>query len=211
MELDARKIHTKLRKAYPDSKIELYYKTPIQLLVAALLSAQTTDKVVNQCTYKLFERFKSAHDYAHALPNEIQTMIKKAGFQRVKTKNIIESCKIIIKKHKGKVPMNMKDLLELPGVARKTANCVLWGAFKKNEGFVVDTHVGRVARRLKISPEHDPVKVEIALMDLFPERSWGQVGTLMVWHGRYTCTAKKPKCLECPLRDVCPSFGKFVK
>ena len=190
---------------YPDAHCELQYQTPFQLLVATILSAQCTDKRVNLVTPKLFARFPDAHAMAKAKPAELEEIIRSTGFFRNKTKNILGASKLLCDRWHGQVPQTMDELLELPGVARKTANVILGTAFEKNVGFVVDTHIGRLARRLGLSKQEDPVKVERDLCVCIPREKWTQAGHQLIWHGRRVCTAQRPNCAACRLAPYCPS------
>jgi len=178
--------------------------------VATILSAQSTDKMVNQITPALFKRCKTARDFADIETAELETMIHSSGFFRNKAKSIKAAARIIADQYSGKVPSTMEDLLKLPGVARKTANVVLGVAFAKAEGVVVDTHVQRLSRRLDFSKEERPDKIEQDLMQLFPRDRWIQLAHLLIHHGRAKCTAIRPKCPVCPIEDLCYSEDKTV-
>jgi endonuclease-3 len=197
-----------LEELYPNAICELDWKTPFQLLVATILSAQCTDKRVNMVTPVLFKRFPDAAAMAEADPRELETIIKSTGFYRNKAKNILGAARVLMEDFDGKVPRTMDELLTLPGVARKTANVVLGTAFGLNEGFVVDTHIGRLSQRLGLTRETDPVKIERALMDKLPREKWTQLGHQLIWHGRRVCAARKPDCAACSLQPHCPSAGK---
>ena len=200
-----------LEKLYPDAHCELDFKTPYQLLIATILSAQCTDKRVNMVTPALFERYPTPEKMAKAKPAELETIIKSTGFFRNKAKNILGASKLLVKDHGGVVPADMEQLLELPGVARKTANVVLGSGFGINAGMVVDTHIGRLSRRLGFTVEEDPVKVERELCEKLPQKSWTKIGHQLIFHGRRVCDAKKPKCGECTLAPHCPSAGTFAR
>ena len=206
-----RAIIRRLKRVYPDATVALHYSNPLELLVSTILSAQCTDVRVNMVTPRLFRKYKTARDYAMANQKELEREIHSTGFFRAKARNIIGCCKRLVEKYSGKVPDEMEDLLTLRGVGRKTANVVLGGAFGKVEGIVVDTHVKRLAGRLGFTKQIDPKKVEIDLMKVVPRKDWFTIGNLLIWHGRKICQARKPKCLECPVGDLCPSFGIFVK
>ncbi len=193
---------------YPNAECELDYKNPFQLLAAVILSAQCTDKRVNMVTPNLFARFPDAAAMAEADPVELQEIIKSTGFYRNKTKSLIGMSRAIMEDFDGRVPASMDELLTLPGVARKTANVILGTAFHKNEGFVVDTHIGRLSGRLGFTRETDPVKVERDLCAIFPREKWTQLGHQLIWHGRRVCFARKPDCAACALQPDCPSAGK---
>ena len=205
LETHAREILARLKKEYPDAHCELDFETPLQLLIATILSAQCTDKRVNMVTPDLFRAYPDAKSLASADVTELENMIKSTGFFRNKTKSLLGMSAAVAEKHDGKVPSTMEDLVHLPGVGRKTANVVLGNAFNINEGVVVDTHVGRLAVRLGLTNETDPVKVEQALMTLIPRDDWTLVAHLLIFHGRRVCLARTPRCESCMLADVCPS------
>lgn len=202
----ARAIYRILSKTYPEVRCELNFKTPLQLLVATVLSAQCTDKRVNMVTKDLFKQYKTIDDFAGANIRELQGVIKSTGFYRAKAKNIKGLASAILDRHNGKVPKTLEELVKLPGVGRKTANVVLGHAFDI-PGITVDTHFGRLSRRFGWTKEMDPVKVEFAVMELIPEREWTNLSQRMIWHGRRRCFARKPACGACPLAKLCPSFG----
>ncbi len=205
----AQEIYKRLEKAYPNATTELRWSNPLELLVATILSAQCTDERVNQVTERLFKKYRTAEDYANADPEQFQEEIRPTGFFRNKAKAIIGAAKMIVEQFGGKVPDNMDDLLKLPGVSRKTANVVLTAGFGIPSGIVVDTHVHRVAIRLGLVPktEKNPAKVEQRLMELFDQDQWIEVSHALVLHGRYVCTARKPRCEDCILEDLCPKVG----
>lgn len=193
----------RLYQIWPEPKSELNYATPIQLLVAVMLSAQTTDKTVNLVTPALFSRYKSVYDYAMADEQELDAIISKVNFHRTKAKNIISAAKMIMQKHQGVVPATMTELDDLPGVARKTANVVLGGAFNKQEGIAVDTHVIRLSNCLGLTASKDPVKIEQDLMQIVPQAQWTAFSHLLILYGRYYCPARKA-CCDCDiLGDLC--------
>ena len=200
-----RKILSVLDRLYPNADSALHRRNPLQLLVATILSAQCTDVQVNRVTKDLFRKYKTPEDYASADQKELETDIHSTGFFRNKAKNIRASAKKIIEDFGGKVPDTMDGLLSLPGVARKTANCVLGSAFGKNEGVVVDTHVQRLAGRLGFSREKTPVKIEQDLIALIPRRRWTGFSHQLIHHGRACCKARKPDCPSCRLNKLCPS------
>lgn len=206
----AARIYEMLDKEYRDCTTALVHKDPLELLVATILSAQCTDKRVNIVTKDLFKKYRNVEDYAKASVNEFESDIRTTGFYRNKAKNIISAAKIIVKRHNGKVPDTMEELLELPGVARKTANIVLFHGYGKTEGIAVDTHVKRLSGRIGFSGEHDPGKIEIDLMSLFDRQKWGKLSNLLIEHGRKICDARKPLCPECLLNKICP-FPKVIK
>ncbi len=198
-------IHRRISAEYPRSTTALEYRTPIQLLVSTILSAQCTDARVNEVTRTLFQQYRTARDFAEAPLKELEEAIRPTGFFRNKARNIKSCCKTIVERFGGEVPRNMEDLVQLDGVGRKTANCVLGNAFGMNEGVVVDTHVMRLSRRLGLSSFEDPVKIEQDLMRKFPRESWTLLAHQLIDHGRAVCNARKPKCGECLLADLCPS------
>jgi endonuclease-3 len=201
----ARTIERLLRKEYPDAKCELDYRTPFELAAATILSAQCTDKRVNMTTPALFARYPDARALAAAHQEDVEEIIKSTGFFHNKAKSLIGMAKAVALHHGGEIPRTMEDLVVLPGIGRKTANVVLSNAFGLNEGVVVDTHVARLSKRLGLTKQTDPVKIERALMPLFPRESWGLLSHLLIWHGRRVCDAKKPRCADCVLRRICPS------
>lgn len=203
------KILSLLKKEYPGAKIALSFRTPLEILVSTVLSAQCTDKRVNIVTAHLFKKYKKVGDYAGADLKTFEQEIRSTGFYRSKARNIINSAKIILKDFNGKVPDSMEDLLKLPGVARKTANIVLFNGFGKTEGIAVDTHVRRLSRRLGLTKHDDPVKIEQDLIKLVDTKEWSRISYLLIEHGRSICDARKPKCPECVLGKLCPSRKKF--
>ena len=203
----AAEIYDRLATHYPDAHCALDFKTPFQLLVATILSAQCTDKRVNMVTPALFKRYKTPAALAAAKPEELEEMIKSTGFFRSKTKSLIGMATAIAEQHGGKVPDEMDPLTKLPGVGRKTANVVFGNAYDTNVGVVVDTHVTRVSERLGLTKQTDPVKIEQDLMKLIPQPQWTMLSHLLIQHGREICEARRPKCEICFLNDVCPSSG----
>ncbi len=198
-----------LRKHYPRARTALEFANPLQILVATILAAQATDKRVNMITPGLFRRYPAAADLARAGRTELEGIIRSTGFYHNKAKSIIGAAKRITEVYGGVVPDSMEELVTLPGVARKTANIVLSSGYGKAEGIAVDTHAGRLSRRLGLSREEDPVKVERDLMALVPKEDWLDFNSLLVEHGRAICQARKPKCTECFLRKLCPSAVMF--
>jgi endonuclease-3 len=198
-----------LRAGYPDADCALRHNSAYELLVATILSAQCTDERVNMVTPELFRRYPHPAALATAQPDDLEALIRSTGFFRNKTKSLLGMAQTICERFDGEVPQTMDDLLTLPGVARKTANCVLGTWFRHNVGVVVDTHVGRVALRLGLSDnardDKDAVRIERDLMDLFPRRSWTYLAHALIWHGRRVCAARRPKCGECVLMKDCPS------
>ena len=210
-----RSILTALGKLYPEAKCALTHRDPLQLLIATILSAQSTDETVNKVTPVLFKRYRTAKALAGAPREAVEDIIHSTGFFRQKAKSIQGACARIVEAFKGRVPDQMDDLLTLPGVARKTANVVLGTAFGKNEGVVVDTHIGRLATRLALTwtskSDKDAVKIERDLMEIVPRKQWTSVGHGLIWHGRRVCSARKPDCDRCTLAKHCPSAGTFHK
>lgn len=196
-----------LKRKYPAADCTLDHKNTLELLVATILSAQCTDKRVNMVTPALFKKFKTARAYANSPSGELEKYIKSTGFYQNKAKNIRGACKMIHELHKGKVPDTMDKLLELPGVARKTANVVLGVAFKKAEGIVVDTHVTRISNLLGLTSTKNAVKIEKGLVEVVPRKEWILLSHLLILHGRETCIARRPKCSVCKLNKIC-QYGK---
>lgn len=193
---------------YPDLRVSLDWKSPLELLVATILSAQCTDERVNMVTPALFERYPDAEAFAHADRGELEGLIRSTGFYRNKAKNIQGMAQRLVAEHDGRVPESMEALIELPGVARKTANVVLSNAFGRHEGVVVDTHVKRVAGRLGLTRETDPVRIERDLMEVLEPAEWHAFPWRMILHGRQRCTARRPDCAGCEVRDPCPSADR---
>jgi endonuclease-3 len=198
-----------LKKEYPKVKIALHYSNPLELLVSTILSAQCTDKQVNAVTKKLFVKYRTPQDFTRISPEELEKDIYSTGFYRNKAKNIIGACKIIASEYNSKVPDTMEELLKLPGVARKTANIVLAGAFGKIEGMAVDTHVKRLSGRLGLTTHIDPEKIEKDLLKIIPKNEWDLFSLLLINHGRKVCAARKPLCGECILDKLCKSAFTF--
>jgi endonuclease-3 len=197
----------RLHQAYPDARYELHWENPLQLLVATILAAQCTDERVNRVTPALFARYPDARAFADADLAELEEMVRPTGFYRNKARAIQNACRVLVERFGGRVPPRMEDMLTLPGVARKTANVVLTNAFALASGVVVDTHVARVCRRLSLTEKEDPEDIEQDLMTAVPPGEWIHFGGALVLHGRYTCTAKAPRCSECVLDDLCPKIG----
>ena len=198
-------IIAELRRLYPDAKCSLNFTNPLELLVATQLSAQCTDERVNLVTIDLFKKYRSAEDYATISQEELEKDIKSTGFYRNKARNLRGAAQRLITDFGGEVPRSMEELLTLPGVARKTANVVLGNAYGIIVGFVVDTHIGRLARRFGWTTSDDPVKVEQDLMRIIPQQDWLDLSHMLIYHGRAICTARKPACAACTLADLCPS------
>jgi endonuclease III len=195
----------RLKAAHPDARCSLSYSNPLELLVATVLSAQCTDERVNRVTQSLFKKYRTASDYAGALPEELEEDIKATGFYRNKAKALRRCCAELVARYAGEVPANMAALVQLPGIGRKTANVILGNAYAMAKGIVVDTHVRRVAGRLGLTKHGDPDKIEQDLLQVVPRRDWIIIGHLLILHGRRTCAARAPKCPVCPLNDLCPS------
>lgn len=201
----ADEIYRRLRRMYPDAKCSLDFETPFQLLVATILSAQSTDKKINEVTPELFRKYPSPQAFVSAETAELESDLKQTGFFRQKAKSVQGASAAIVKEHGGEVPTKLEQLVELPGVGRKTANVVMGNAFGKATGVVVDTHVKRVAGRLGMTEHADPEKIEKDLTTLYPKSKWVKLGHMLIQHGRNICIARKPKCEECSLADICPS------
>jgi endonuclease-3 len=203
----AAEIFRRLGRAYPDARTALDFSTPLELLVATILSAQTTDVRVNQVTPALFRRYKTAADYARAPAGELEEAIRTTGFFNSKAKSLRRAGAALAAEHGGRVPDTMAELVALPGVGRKTANVILGNAFGKDEGFVVDTHVGRLSRRLGFTRQTDPVKVENDLIAIVPKGKRTLDAHRLIFHGRQICQARKPRCEICPVLPLCPRIG----
>ncbi len=198
-------------KVYPNAHIELNFHTPLELLVATVLSAQCTDKRVNMVTPALFRKYRTAKDYASAPQAELENAIRSTGFYRAKARSIRAAMRAIAEEHGGKVPDTMEALCALPGVGRKTANVILGNAFGKNEGIVVDTHVIRLSQRLGLTKHKDPEKIERDLMKLVPQKYWTIWSHWLIWHGRRRCYARKADCSRCEVFQLCPSGKIFLR
>lgn len=203
----AREIFRRLARAYPDARCSLDYHTPLELLVATILSAQCTDVRVNQVTPRLFAKYRTAADYARAGPGELEEDIRQTGFYNAKAKSLRRAGAAIAAEHGGRVPDTMEALVELPGVGRKTANVVLGNAFGKDEGFVVDTHVARVSRRLGLTRQNDPIKIEQELNRLVQRGRRTMAAHELIFHGRQICQARRPLCERCQVDPLCPKVG----
>jgi endonuclease-3 len=201
----AAEVHARLRRAQPSPRVELDFQNAWHLLVATILAAQSTDRTINEITPELFRRWPTPAALGAASQDEVEQVVLRSGFFRNKARAIREASQAIAAEHGGEVPRTMEALVKLPGVARKTANVVLGSAYGITAGFIVDTHVTRLAARLQLTPETDPVKIEVALCELFPKRSWIDDAHRLILHGRHVCTARAPKCSRCPLNEVCPS------
>jgi len=206
----ALKIIQLLEKVHPDAKIALKYANPLELLVATMLSAQTTDERVNIVTKSLFKKYKNPEDYAKANLQELEQDVRSTGFYHNKAKNLQKACQLLVEKYHGQIPNTMEELVELPGVARKTANIVLYNAYGVTAGIAVDTHVRRLALRLGLTENEDQDKIERDLMNLVPKDKWMHLTDLLIFHGRRVCTAKKPNCAGCVLSRMCPCAFSFT-
>ncbi len=215
---DARKERAKrilrgLKRQYPEVDCALRHASACELMIATILSAQSTDETINKVTPKLFDRYRTAVDFAEADLAELEDLVHATGFFRQKAKNIKNACALLVEKYDGEVPDELDALIELPGVARKTANVILGTWFNRNEGVVVDTHVGRLAERMALTwrskDSKDAVKIERDLMELLPRKDWTHFSHAMIWHGRGVCTARKPACDRCEFGKHCPSAGTF--
>lgn len=202
----AKEIITRLKRAYPNARIALNYSNPLELLIATILSAQCTDERVNQVTLKLFKKYRTPEDYVKVSLEELAEDIRSTGYYQQKAKYIKEACRLIVEKHQGQVPRTMEELLELPGVARKTANIVLSNAYGIVEGIAVDTHVSRLSQRLGLVKAKQPEKIERELMEIIPKEEWFLFPYLLQSHGRTICLARKPKCSQCILKDLCNAY-----
>ncbi len=196
-----------LEKAYPNAACALKFLTPWELLVATVLSAQCTDKLVNQVTPDLFKKYSNVRAFAAADPGEVEKMVRSTGFYRNKTKNILGAAQAVLERFRGKVPARMEDLITIPGVGRKTANVILGNAFGI-PGIPVDTHMIRINRLLRLTRHTDPVKIEVDLMELVPKKDWTLYAHLIIHHGRARCLARRPDCWHCEIRRLCSSAGK---
>ncbi len=200
-----------LRKLYPDAHCELDHKDALELLVATILSAQCTDALVNRVTPELFKKYRSALAYARAQAEEMEYDLRRIGLYRAKAKNIRAMAQMLVEKYGGQVPRTMEELVELPGVGRKTANVVLGNSFDLNVGVVVDTHVARLSQRLGLTKHTDPKKIEPVLMKLVPQRDWTLFSHWLIFHGRRICKALRPACPDCGIKHLCPSYPKFMR
>jgi endonuclease-3 len=200
-----------LKRTYPTAKCSLDYRTPLELLVATILSAQSTDERVNIVTKDLFKKYRKAEDYAKVSQEELERDIHSTGFYRNKAKSLRAMAQALVDRSGGKVPDTMEDLTSLAGVGRKTANVVLGNAFGKNVGIVVDTHVTRLSYRLGLTKHEDAAKIELDLMEVVPQDDWTLFSHLLIFHGRAICQARNPKCEQCPIREYCPSATIFIK
>jgi endonuclease III len=205
----AAKVIELLEKEYPNAKTALNYSNPLEMLVATMLSAQTTDERVNIVTKTLFKKYRTPEDYANADLKELEQDIRSTGFYHNKALNLKKCCKLLVQKYNSQVPKTMEELMELSGVARKTANIVLYNAYGITAGIAVDTHVRRLSQRLGLSEQNDPAKIEQDLMQITPKEKWMQLTDLLIFHGRQICIARKPKCEICVLNKICPCAFAF--
>ena len=203
------KIIELLEKQYPNAKTALNYSNPLEILVATMLSAQTTDERVNIVTQNLFKKYRTPEDYANADIKELEQDIHSTGFYHNKSRNLKKCCQLLIEKYNSQVPKTIEELVELAGVARKTANIVLYNAYGIISGIAVDTHVRRVSQRLGLTEHNDPAKIEQDLMQITPKDKWMKLTDLLIFHGRQVCMARKPKCKTCVLNKICPSAFTF--
>jgi len=202
-----KKIIDALEKEYPNAECSLNFTNPLELMIAVILSAQSTDAMINKITPKLFSELKTAKDFANCDIKKLEELIKSSGFYHNKAKNIKANCKILVEKFNGEVPKTMEELTSLPGVGRKTANVVLLNAFNICEGIAVDTHAKRISNRIGLSYNDDPLKIEKDLLEKIPKQDWSKMNHLFVYHGRATCTAAKPKCETCCVKQYCERNG----
>jgi endonuclease-3 len=198
-------------RIYPDAHCELDFSNPLELLIATILSAQCTDVQVNKVTPALFKKYRTARAYAEADPATFEHDLRAIGLFRAKAKNIRACCRLLVEEHDGRVPETMDQLVQLPGVGRKTANVVLGNAFGQNVGVVVDTHVARLSTRLGLTRQTDPKKIEPVLMKLVPQKDWTLFSHWLIFHGRRRCKAVRPDCPNCEIKALCPNFPKFMK
>ena len=205
MNAPAPEVVARLKTEYPDARTELTWTNPLELLVATMLSAQTTDVQVNKVTQSLFAKYRTAEDFADSDPDELEEDIRPTGFYRNKARSLRGMASALVDEHEGEVPRTMRELVALPGVGRKTANVVLGNAFGVDEGIVVDTHVRRVSGRLGLTQNRDPAKIEQDLMEVVPKEDWTVFSHLLILHGRRICKSRKPDCPNCVLNDICPS------
>lgn len=197
-----------LRKRYPDAKCSLDFKTPFEMLVAVMLSAQCTDERVNKTTPSIFSKYSTPQDFAAIDIKELEELIHPCGFYKNKAKNIKKCAQMIMEKYNGEVPKNMEDLISLPGVGRKSANVVMLEAFGDAQGIAVDTHCRRIANKIGLSDEKEPEKIEQDLLKIFDKEDYKDINHLLIWHGRNTCIARNPKCEECVLKEICREYAK---
>ena len=200
-----------LRKKYPDAKCSLDFKTPFEMVVAVMLSAQCTDERVNKTTPEIFAKYSTPEDFANIDIEELERLIHPCGFYKNKAKNIKACAQMILEKHGGKVPQTMEELINLPGVGRKSANVVMLEAFGDAQGIAVDTHCKRIANKIGLSKEKEPEKIEQDLLKIFAKEDYKDINHLLIWHGRNTCVARSPKCEECVVKEICGEYKKLKK
>lgn len=211
MKKDAKKIVELLKKEYPDAKCSLDFNTPFEMVVAVMLSAQCTDERVNKTTPSIFSKYSTPEDFANIDINELERLIHPCGFYKNKAKNIKACAQMVVEKFGGKVPRSMEELMTLPGVGRKSANVVMLEAFGEAKGIAVDTHCKRIANKIGLSKEKDPEKIEKDLLNFFDKEDYKDINHLLIWLGRNTCIARKPKCDECSLKEICKEYNKINK
>ena len=200
---DAIRVIDILKKTYPDATCSLDFKTPFEMGIAVMLSAQCTDERVNKTTPELFKKYKKPEDYLKASQEEIEKIIKPCGFYKNKAKNLLSYVKMVVEKYNGKLPENMEELVKLPGIGRKSANVIMLEAFNNPQGIAIDTHAKRIANRVGFSKEKEPSKIEKDILKLIPKKYYKDVNHLLVWHGRKTCDSRHPKCEECTIKEYC--------
>ena len=206
MKKDAKKIVEALKRRYPDATCSLDFKTPFEMVVAVMLSAQCTDERVNKTTPDIFKKYSTPEDFANIDIELLEKLIHPCGFYKNKAKNIKACAQEIVKRFGGKVPQTMEELISLPGVGRKSANVIMLEAFGKAEGIAVDTHCKRIANKMGLSKENEPEKIEQDLLKIFDKEDYKDINHLLVWHGRNTCIARNPKCKECPVKEMCDEY-----
>ena len=206
MKKDAKKIVEALKRRYPEATCSLDFKTPFEMVVAVMLSAQCTDERVNKTTPDIFKKYSTPEDFANIDIELLEKLIHPCGFYKNKAKNIKACAKEIVKRFGGKVPQTMEELISLPGVGRKSANVIMLEAFGKAEGIAVDTHCKRIANKMGLSKENEPEKIEQDLLKIFDKEDYKDINHLLVWHGRNTCIARNPKCKECPVKEMCDEY-----
>lgn len=200
-----------LKKQYPDAKCSLDFSTPFEMLVAVMLSAQCTDERVNKTTPSIFAKYSTPKDFANMDLEKLEELIHPCGFYKNKAKNIKACAQMLLEKHRGEVPRTMEELIKLPGVGRKSANVVMLEAFGEAQGIAVDTHCKRIANKLGLSKEKEPEKIEQDLLKIFAKEDYKDINHLLIWHGRNTCDARKPKCKECVLKEICEEYQNGIK
>lgn len=207
---DAINLILALKKEYPDAKCSLNFSNPFELLIAVMLSAQCTDERVNKTTPAIFEKYKTPTDFANINLSELENLIHPCGFYKTKAKNIKATANILVAKYNSSIPDTIEDLINLPGVGRKTANVIMLEAFNNPQGIAVDTHVKRISNKIGLSKKQDPLKIELDLLKIFPKEYYKDVNHILIYHGRNTCTARNPKCQNCIIKHFCKSYSKNV-